>query len=250
MFRKLFLFALVLALTMGASAYSQTVDDLIKKNVDAHGGVEKMKAVKSAQMSGKASFPGGVEAQFSLMKKRPGSVRIEFEMQGMKGIQAYDGQSGWAVNPFQGVKDPQKMNEEDLKDIQEQADFDGPLVDYKNKGNTIELVGKEDVEGTEAQKLKLTLKNGEVRYLYLDPDSGLELKETTIIKREGVERSFDTFFGDYKTVEGLVFPMSIELKMQGQPGPAYTIEKVELNTDLADTLFEMPAAPAQSQPSN
>lgn len=249
MLRKYLFPVLVLVLTVFAQANAQTVDDLIKKNINAHGGMDKLKAVKSIKMSGKASFPGGIEAPFAIMKKRPGSVRLEFTMQGMTGIQAYDGQTGWMVMPFQGVKDPQKMAEDDLKDIVEQADFDGPLVDYKEKGNTVELAGKEDVEGTEAYKLKLTLKSGDVRYLYLDPDSGLDIKMTTMIKREGVERSFDTYLGDYKTVEGLVFPMAVELKMAGQPGPSYTIEKVEMNLDLPDSLFSMPAAGAQSQPS-
>lgn len=249
MLRKYLFPVLALVLAVFTQANAQTVDDLIKKNIDAHGGLDKMKAVKSIKMSGKAAFPGGMEAPFAIMKKRPSSVRLEFTLQGMTGIQAYDGQTGWMVMPFQGVKDPQKMAEDDLKDIVEQGDFDGPLVDYKDKGNTVELAGKEDVEGTEAFKLKLTLKNGDVRYIFLDPDSGLDIKMTTMIKREGVERSFDTFLGDYKTVEGLVFPMAVELKMAGQPGPAYTIEKVEMNLDLPDSLFAMPAAAAQSQPS-
>ena len=250
MLRKFLFSFLVLALAIAVQVNAQTVDDLIKKNIDAHGGLDKMKTVKSVRMTGKASFPGGVEAPFALSKKRPASVRIEFTIQGLTGVQAYDGTTGWQVMPFQGVKDPQKLAEDDLKDIVEQADFDGPLVDYKAKGNTVELVGKEDVQGTDANKLKLTLKSGDVRYIYLDPETGLDIKMTTMIKREGVERSFDTYLGDYKTIEGLVFPMSVELKMGDQPGPSYTVEKVEVNPDLSDSMFSMPAPGAQSQPSH
>jgi hypothetical protein len=98
--------------------------------------------------------------------------------------------------------------------------------------------------------VKLTLKNGDVRYIYMDPETGLELKQTSLIKREGVERSIDTYFGEYKDVEGLIFPFAIEVKLPGgQPGPTYTIEKVELNAEVADSIFAMPAAEApQSQP--
>lgn len=250
MFRKFHFFFMFLSLAVSIQLGAQTVDELIKKNIDAHGGMEKMKALKSVKMTGKASFPGGMEAPFALMKKRPNQVRIEFTLQGLTGVQAYDGTTGWQIDPFQGVKDPQKMSEDDLKDIMEQADFDGPLVDYKDKGNTVELAGKEDVQGSEAYKLKLTLKNGDVRYIFLDPDSGLDIKATTLVKRAGVDRSFDTYFGDFKAIDGVIFPMAVELKMGGdQPGPTYTVEKVETNVELQDSLFVMPAAAPQSQPS-
>ena len=241
-------FVLLLCTTF---AFAQTVDELIDKNLQAHGGVDKLRAIKSVKMTGKMNLAGGMEAPFTFQKKRPDKLRIEFVIQGLTGIQAYDGATAWSLMPFMGSKDPQKMPEEEKKDIIEQADFDGPLVDYKQKGHVIEYVGKEDVEGTEAHKLKLTLKNGNVRYLYLDPDSGLEMKATALIKREGVEASVDSFFGDYKEVNGLIFPFTIDQKVKGQQGPQYAVEKIELDVDVADSIFTMPdAAPAtQTKPS-
>ncbi|HJZ10954.1 MAG TPA: hypothetical protein VJ521_02305, partial [Acidobacteriota bacterium] len=146
-----------------------------------------------------------------------------------------------------GSKDPQKMTEDQTKDMVEEADFDGPLVEYKQKGNTVEYIGKEDVEGTECHKLKLTLKNERVRYLFIDPESYLLVKTTSMIKREGVEESVDTFFADYKEVGGLMFPHFIESKGKQGPGQQYTSEKYELNVNVDDALFTMPAA-AQTQP--
>jgi hypothetical protein len=248
--RKIFVLYLTVALFSAANLFAQTVDELINKNIQAHGGADKLKGVKSVKMTGKMSMAGGMEAPFVFEKKRPDKLRIEFIVQGITGIQAFDGSTAWALMPFTGSKDPQKMTEEDTKDMIEQADFDGPLFDYKAKGNSVEYVGKEDVEGTDAHKLKLKLKNGNVRYLYLDPDTGLEMKATAMIKREGVETSVDSFFGDYKEVNGMTFPFSIEQKVKGQPGPQFSVEKVELDVDLQDSLFVMPAASAQSQPSN
>jgi hypothetical protein len=232
----------------GSIAFAQTVDELINKNIEAHGGVEKLKSINSIKMSGKMSMAGGMEAPFTFQKKRPDKIKIEFVIQGMTGIQAYDGSTAWTLMPFTGNKDPQRMPEEERKDIIEQADFDGPLVDYKAKGNVVEYMGKEDVEGTEAHKLKLTLKNGNVRYLFLDPETGLEMKATAMIKREGVEASVDSFFGDYKEVNGIVFPFAIEQKIQGQPGPTFSVEKVDMDVDLADSLFVMPESATQTEP--
>jgi outer membrane lipoprotein-sorting protein len=247
--RKFFALFVMCTLSFCTMAFAQTADELINKNIQAHGGLEKLKAIKSVKMTGKMSMEGGLEAPFTFQKKRPDKIRIEFTIQGLTGIQAYDGATAWQLMPFTGSKDPQKMPEDDRKDIIEQADFDGPLVDYKAKGNSVEYVGKEDVEGTETHKLKLSLKNGDVRYLFLDPETGLEMKATAMIKREGVEATVESFFGDYKEVSGVIFPYAIEQKMAGKPGPQFSVQNVELDVDLADSLFMMPEVSAQTQPS-
>jgi hypothetical protein len=178
-------------------------------------------------------------------KKRPNLLRVDVTFQGKNLAQAYDGQSGWQT-PFMG-NDPQKMTEDDLRDIREQADFDGPLVDYKEKGNTVELIGKEDMEGTDVYKLKVTLKDGNIRYVYLDAENYLELKSSGKMKREGTEYDGETIFSNFQTVDGLVIPFSIEGKINGQTGQQITIEKVETNVKVDDSMFKMPAA-TQSQP--
>lgn len=254
MFRRILSVMLVLpallALQMVAAAADLTVDEVIAKNIDARGGMEKMKAVKTVKMTAKI-LNHGMEVPGTMELKRPNMIRMEFTIQGQNIVQGFDGESGWIIMPLMGVKDPQKMSDEDVKEIKEQADFDGPLVDYKDKGNTVELMGKEDVEGTSAYKLKVTLKSGDVRYIYIDGDSFLELKTTAMIKREGNEMQIDSYSGDYKEVNGLTLPFSIETKMKDQTISQITVDKIEMGVDLDDAMFKMPpkAETPQTAPS-
>jgi outer membrane lipoprotein-sorting protein len=241
---------IVLTLGVGAlmalacpATFCQTVDEIIAKNVQARGGMEKLKAAKTIRMSGKISIGPGLEAPAVLEQRRPNSVRIEFTVQGMTAVMAYDGKSGWMLMPFGGKKDPEPMGEDDLREAQEQSDIDGEFVDYKEKGNKVEYVGKEPVEGTDAYKLKVTLKTRTVNYFYLDADSYLVIKEESKRTVRGVERESETTFGDYKKVEGLIFPHSIEAGAKGQSQKQkITIEKIEINPVIDESRFKMPEA--------
>ena len=163
---------------------------------------------------------------------------LEFTVQGTTGVQAYDGTTGWMLMPFMGKGDPEKMEDEDLKDVAETADFDGPLVDYKSKGHTVELVGKEQVAGADVYKLKLTKKGGEISYVFLDAESSLEIKTSGTRAVRGEAHDFETSSSDYKEVSGVLFPFSQEMRAQGAPaGQVMTIEKIELNTDESAERF-------------
>lgn len=225
-------------------ASAQTVDELIKKNIDAHGGVQKLKAVKSMKATGKI-IQQGIEIPITLQQKRPGMVRMDLVFQGKSMIQAYDGETGWKIDPFQGNPDPEKVAGDDLKDLEEQSDLDGALVDYKAKGHTVELIGKEDLEGTPVYKLKLTLKKGDVREMYLDADNGLELKVSSKRKTPGGEIDVDQFLGNYKPVNGLMFAFSIDTKVKGQTVTQIVIDKIEIDAAIEDPIFKMPAKPAE-----
>ena len=137
-------------------------------------------------------------------------ARQEFTFQGMTGVHAYDGKTGWKIEPWQGKKDAEPIGEEELKGIQEDADFDGPLVNYQEKGNKVEFVGAESVEGTDAFKLKVTLKNGDVRYYFMDTDYYVPIKIESKVMVRGAEREFETSLGDYKEVAGVYLPHSFE----------------------------------------
>ena len=168
---------------------------------------------------------------------------MELTIQGMTGIQAFDGKAGWAVMPFLGKTEPEAMPEEEAKIMQEEADIDGLLLDYKEKGRQVEYAGKEELEGTPVHKLKVTQKNGDVVNVYIDAEQFLQLKQSGKRKIRGQEIESETTFGDFKTVEGLVFPHSIEQKAAGMPGGmVMTISKIEINPSLADSRFAMPAA--------
>jgi outer membrane lipoprotein-sorting protein len=253
MLRKNLLSVLAVAL-LGAAAQAETVDEIIAKNLEARGGKDKIEAVRSARITGRMTMGEGMEAPIVLEWKRPGMVRMEFTIQGMTAIQAYDGSSGWMVMPFLGKKDPEKMPADDQKDIEEMADvFEGPLLNYAAKGHQVELIGKEPIEGTEAYKLKLTKKNGDVAYIYLDGDAYLEIKDEGKRSRRGQEIEFESSQGDYKEVGGLMFAHSIEQKPKGVPtSQTISIDKIELNVDLPDARFQMPEIKAEepSKPSN
>jgi len=242
MFRKSLFGILVLALLapMVAIAADPTVDELIAKNIAAKGGMEKLKAVKSMRATGKMVGMQGMEFPFVMTNKRPKMTRLEFTVQGMTGMQVYDGKTAWMSMPFMGKKEPEVMSLDQAKDMEEQADFDGPLVDYKEKGNTIELLGKEQVEGADAYKLKVTLKSGDVRTIYLDAETFLEIKVESKRVVRGTEVEGEAYLSDYKEVEGLMIPHTME---NGQKGSdmrqKLVIEKVEINPAIDDSFFAM-----------
>jgi outer membrane lipoprotein-sorting protein len=238
--RKALTLILPLASLFCAQASAQTVDELIKKSLDAKGGVQKLKAIKSMKATARV-IQQGLEIPIIIQQKRPHLVRMDVTFQGKSQTMAYNGESGWKTDPFQGSPDPEKIAGDDLKQAEEQSDLDGPLVDYKEKGHTVELIGKEDVEGTPAYKLKLTLKSGDVRNIYLDAENYLELKVNLKRKTAGGEIEIDQFLGNYKPVNGLMFAFSIETKVKGQTVSQITIDKIETDVAIDDSIFKMPA---------
>jgi outer membrane lipoprotein-sorting protein len=246
--RKTFLWLLVAGLTT-AAAWAQTADEIIDKHLQAVGGKDKLKAVQTERITGKMVMGQGMEAPFTMEMERPNKMRMEFTVQGMTGVQAFDGKTGWSVMPFMGKTEPEPMPADEVKRMEEQADIDGLLLDYKDKGRQVEYVGKEDLEGTPVHKLKVTQKNGDVVYVYIDADQFLQLKQTGKTKIRGQEVESETTFGDFKTVDGLLFPFSIEQKAAGMPaGMVMTVSKIEVNPSLDDSRFTMPAAEKKEAP--
>lgn len=239
-------FAVVLGIVCSALVVSaQTAEELVAKNLQAKGGVDKIKAIKSLRFSGKFQ-QGSFTAQVAQDAKAPEDLREMFTIQGMTQIQAYDGATGWQISPFQGRRDPEILGEDDLRDITEDADFYGPLVDYKEKGNSVEYLGLDTVDGDDAHRLKVTLKNGDILYYYLDPDTYIEIRTERQQFIRGAVRESQTDLGSYKQVNGVYFPFSIASGPKNRPDQkgTITIEKMEANVSLPDSEFKMPAAPA------
>ena len=162
---------LVAAFLLGARPLSaQTADEIVARYVQAVGGMERIQAVKTLRRSGTFYGGGGFEAQMVEENKRPNMVRQEFTFGGMTGATAYDGKSGWKTEPWGGKKDAESLGEEELKSIVEDADIDGPLVNYQQKGNKVEYLGTEPVEGDDAYKLKVTRASGDVVVYYIDTE--------------------------------------------------------------------------------
>jgi hypothetical protein len=237
---------------LGCCVYShaESVDEVIDKNIAARGGLEKINALTSMKLTGQMTMQQGEKAPIVVYQKRPHFVRVEFRFKGMTGIQAYDGQTPWMINPFKGTSVPQKMFEDDAKDIMEQSDFGGPLVNYQEKGNKVELLGKEDLAGGPVYKIKVTLKNGDVRYFFLDAENYLDFKITRVKKREGREMKIDTLLSDYEEISGLMVPLSVYVKTGDQILNQISWENVEFDVPMDDSMFKMPAEAPQSSPSN
>ena len=225
--------------------HSQTVDEIIAKNILARGGEQRLKAFKSVRISGKLT-QNGFRASFVQEVKRPGKVREETIIQGMALVSAYDSKTAWRVSPFEGRKDPDLLSEDDRKGLVEDSDIDGQLVDYKNKDHRAEFMGHDSVEGTDCYKIKLTLSTGDVRYYYIDTDSYLELKVETERKIRGTVRYEETLYGDYEQVDGVYFPFAMEVGTKGESQHAkLTVEKVEVNPPLEDNRFAIPTTGAR-----
>lgn len=238
--RKTLLAFSLLTLCAGTAA-AQTADEIVAKYIKTVGGMEKIDAVKSLRRTGKVIAGGGFEIPIVEENKRPNLVRQDITIQGLVGTNAYDGKTGWKIAPWQGKKDAETMGEGELKAIIDDSDFDGPLVNYKAKGNKIEYVGMDEVEGTDTYKLKVTLANGETRIYYMDTDYYVPIKiETKRIVR-GNEVEIETVLGDYKEVAGWYMPYSIEVGAKGsQFKQKISYEKIEANIPVDESRFVMP----------
>ena len=234
--------AAVVALSLAGQPAELKLDDVIKKSIEAQGGLDKIKAIKTMRVTGKMVLGGGqIEAPVVSVMKRPHSNRTEISIQGQKIIEAYDGSTKWSVNPMMGSKDPQKANDEDTQAAADDSDvLESPLINYKDKGNVPELMGKEDVEGSMAYKIKVTLKSGNAQTIFLDEKSFLTVKTVSKIKRMGQEFEAETLPGNYKSVEGVMFPFSSEMKVNKQIGMQMQFDKVEVNIPVEDSMFAMP----------
>jgi hypothetical protein len=224
-------------------SFSQTADELIAKNIQARGGMEKIKGIKTLRMRGKFEGGGGFTAAVTQENQRPDLIRETFMLQGMTAVQAYDGSTGWQIQPFGGKKDPQLMGEDDLRDLLLDADFDGPLVDYKEKGSTVEFLGHDVVDGDDALRLKVTLKNGDIIYDYLDPDTFIEIRKEIQQFIRGSVRDRVVGYGSYKPVDGVMYPFSISQGPKNHPdAQTTTVRKMEANVTIDPADFALPAS--------
>ena len=235
------------AFTQEMPATAPTLDELVAKNIEAKGGAEAVHALQSLKRTGTLLVnEGKIRLAYTQTKKRPLEVRTEATLQGMTAVQAFDGKEGWQISPFQGRKDPERMSADDIKALMEDAEMDGPLVDWKEKGSTIEYVGREDVDGTNAYKIKVTRKNGDINFVYLDPDHFLEIRILTQRVQQGALVETETDLGDYEKVNGVFVPTSVDAGGKGDSDKQkIIIDKAEGNQPVDDAVFRFPTTPAK-----
>lgn len=182
--------------------------------------------------------------------KRPNRLHMEVTIEDQTVVRIYDGHgAGWMINPFAADKGPVALSGNDLQNITDESDFDGPLVDYQAKGNTVESLGKDEVAGKPVLKMKLTTKSGEVRTYYFDAATFLLLKWEGIRKSGDQEASVESLFSDYRDVNGLKFPFEVDTDAPGSNFvQKLTITKIELNPQIDDARFARPAVPPRASP--
>jgi len=236
---------LILSLVVALPVAAQSADDVLAKYFVARGGLEKIKAVQSERVTGTISFGPGAEGPFIVERARTLKMHMEFNLNGGVIIRTYDGKSaGWTYNSFTPNTSVQPMSPADLRNIFEEADFDGPFVDYKSKGNQIEFAGKEDVEEKPAFKLKLTNRDGEVSYFFFDASTHLLLKWQGTRKLGDKDVPWISFFRDFREVNALKYPFLIESQELGAENTQkIAAEKIELNVPIEEARFGKPNPP-------
>lgn len=287
MLRKMLAILILTAFAISLAAADTTVAppklsaaDIVAKNVAARGGLQAWRSVQTMTLTGKLGAggnqratlavpnPAGRKAQglmapqrpveevqlpFALELKRPSKMRFELQFKGDTAIQAFDGTLGWKLRPFLNRREIEPYSPEETKIASAQGELDGYLIDYAAKGTRVELDGMAKVEGRDAYQLKLTLKNGDVKHVWVDAQTFLETKIEGHPRRlDGTYHPVEIYYRDYHTVNGLQIPFVLETRVlpvaktalgfRDTPVPPekITIDKVEVNPKLDDSLFSKP----------
>jgi hypothetical protein len=231
---------------LATPARAQTVEDVVRRYVEARGGLAKLHAVQSLRLTGTLELPG-VSAPYVLELKRPNKMRTEFTVEGQKGVQAFDGRTAWKQLPLPGEK-PRPMEADEAAEARAQADVDmSPLVDAAAKGYTVELEGRDRLPGGDTFKLVVQGKDGPPRTLHIDTRTHLVVETIDRRQVDGKSVEIVTEIGDYRAEGGLAFPHRVEVGPRDAPEQRQrlVLEKVEINPPLDDARFSMPPAPAR-----
>lgn len=243
---KSILASALVVVAVAAQSFAQTADEVVAKHLEAMGGTDKLKALKSISMEAKiqtAQAPG-MEVIMKMSAVNGKGFRQDITVMGMAIEAGYDGTMAWQNSPTMmgGSGNPEPLPAEQLERVKDQADLSGNLMDYKSKGHSIELLGKEDLEGTEVYKLKLNKKSGDVEYNYIDAATYLVIKSESIIKMQGQEAKSSQMMSNYKAVDGLMFPFTIEQDNPMMGGnSSVTFTSIVVNAPVDENKFKMPA---------
>ncbi len=223
----------------------QTADEVVKKYILAMGGEEKVKSINTMKTSMKIKLQF-FELPVNAVSLKDGSMKTETIFQGLTMTQAYDAESktGWSINPMQGDKKAHKMNDEQLQQLTENDMIESPLIDYKKKGHSLEMLGKEDLDGDEVYKLMLTKKNGNIAYYYIDSQTFVIWKQESRFKFKDKEEESETYYSNYKTIDGFTAPYTIENYDDGKVTMQMNIDKIEYNTTVDKASFKIPVEEA------
>src|SRR5262245_51762803 len=222
------------------AATSPTADQIVEKYIAARGGLSKIRGIQTLRQKAYVNAGAGREGVATRELKKPGKIRFELAVQGRTAAYIVNGDHGWGVNPFEKDLTPKPLPEDVLMDAKEQADIEGPLVDWKAKGHKLELAGRETVDGRDVYKLKLDLKSGGTRYEYIDAKTYYQVRSDSTRKTRTGDVTVQTKFADFKKTNGIVFPRKIDVEAVNRPSRLrLVVDQVEVNPKIADTRFEL-----------
>ncbi len=234
---KISIVAAALLFAGAITVKAQTADEIINKHIAAIGGADNWKKVKTVNMVGSINS-GGMEIPVSIITVNGKAMKVEFTVNGMTGYQILTTTEGWSYSPFQGQSKPEALTAEVVKDQQDQLDVQGELMDYKAKGNKVEYLGKDDVDGTECFKLKVTMASGKEENVFIDAATYYHIRTVAKAKVDGKEIEATSNLSNFqKLPEGIVFPMS----MESGNGPI-NFKTVEINKPVDDKIFKPTAS--------
>jgi len=217
-----------------------SVDGIVARYIAVRGGLEKIRSIQTLREKGRLIAGPNRVALVTRQLKRPTRTRLEFTLQGITSVYVADGAHGWKMSPFDGDTGPNPLPEQAVTEAAEQADIEGPLIDWKAKGHLLELGGRAVVGGREAYKLKLTLKSGAVRHEYLDVESLHRVRTDSSRPLRGRQVPLETTFSDFKLTDGILFPHAVDVVSPGRAQRLrIVVETIEVNPSLDDALFEM-----------
>lgn len=220
---------------------AQTAEEIVSKHLEAIGGKDKLKAVKSIRMEGAMSLMGN-EAPMTITILDGKGYRSEVDFNGQKMVQAYTEKGGWMINPMMGANDPQPVAEEQYKMAKDQMYAGGAFLDYAAKGSKIELAGRENINNANTYKLKLTSADGAETTYYIDPSTYYIAKVVKAISMGGQSAELSVNFSNYKKTEfGNTMPYTYETVLPQGFSMTSTIKKLEVNKEIDPKIFEMPA---------
>jgi hypothetical protein len=248
MSKKVIAVVLALALVAGVLVYNsdamrerRIINALVAQNIEARGGEDAWQAVDTLRLTGQMDLGQGMHVPYVMVQKRPSKMCLEFVFDEKTAIQCINGETGWKLLPFRGRNYAEAMTDQEHRAMAGAVSIDGLLVNAVKRGGVVKLVGKDVVAGRSAAKLEVTLPSGKMHWVYIDDETGLDLKVETTRLLRGQERIVETFFYDWQETDGLLIPRRQESRTQGDDDFHFvTVDSVLSNPSLDDARFAMP----------
>ena len=223
-----------------AFAQAQNAEEIVAKHLAATGG-DKWAKIQTIKMEAKisAEAAAGMNILWTMTASRDKAARMDVSVMNMSQITVVKGDQGWSTNPFAGKTDPEPMTADQVSSMKDMTDIDGTLVGYKEKGYALEYVGTEDVDGTEALKIKIT-KPKKTEYSFFDPSNFYEIKRVDVEDVDGKTVENAVLYSNFKEQDGIVLPFSMQQVGGAMGNATITLTTVTFNPPVDDQIFEIP----------